>query len=124
MPRKQIELSVVGLRFRTKQEERAILARHLHAGARPPVRLVREPDNKFDANAVKVVLGGEHIGYLPRETAAVLAPRLDEDPKLVKSATLQKLDRPNGYDTGTIRVILDSVGKPAKMTSTKSPKRR
>ena len=31
------------------------------------VELVPEPDNKYDPNAVKVVVGGHHIGYIPKE---------------------------------------------------------
>ena len=31
------------------------------------VELVPEPDNKYDPNAVKVVIGGHHIGYIPKE---------------------------------------------------------
>lgn len=31
------------------------------------LELVPEPDCKYDPNAVKVVIGGHHIGYIPRE---------------------------------------------------------
>ena len=31
------------------------------------VELIPEPDNKYDPNAVKVVIGGHHIGYIPKE---------------------------------------------------------
>ncbi|MBN6777397.1 hypothetical protein JRG19_02380 [Pseudoclavibacter alba] len=33
-------------------------------------QLVPEPTNRYDANAVKVVINKQHIGYLPAETAA------------------------------------------------------
>ncbi len=40
--------------------------------------LVREPDNLFDSNAVKVCREtGEQIGYLYREVAEEVAPLLD-----------------------------------------------
>lgn len=42
-----------------------------------PVELLREPDNKFDANAILVLWGNEDIGYLPRDDAALVAPHID-----------------------------------------------
>jgi len=40
--------------------------------------LVREPDNPFDSNAIKVTVSGlVFLGYLPREIAAELAPLMD-----------------------------------------------
>jgi hypothetical protein len=42
-----------------------------------PVELRREPNNKADPNAVLVLWEGEDIGYLPRETAALVAPHMD-----------------------------------------------
>jgi len=48
-----------------------------------PVRLIRNPENEYDENAVEVhvpILGrfGTMIGHVPRELAARLAPRMDE----------------------------------------------
>lgn len=42
-----------------------------------PVRLVRNPDNKFDSNAVEVRWGSEMLGHLSRDVAARVAPLLD-----------------------------------------------
>ena len=46
-----------------------------------PIDLVREPDNKYDANAIQVLAEGndgpKHVGYVPRHLAAKLAPLLD-----------------------------------------------
>lgn len=50
------------------------------AGAAPGrrLRLRRDPDNPHDENAVAVdELGGAQVGWVPRETAAQLAPELD-----------------------------------------------
>ncbi len=41
----------------------------------------REPNNPFDPNAVQVLIGGEVVGYLPREEAAKYAPVLDQLPR-------------------------------------------
>ena len=42
------------------------------------VSLVREPNNKYDRNAVKVVnVMRDQVGHVKREMAAALAPILD-----------------------------------------------
>lgn len=38
--------------------------------------LVPEPTNRYDANAVQVVISGNLVGYLPKEEAATYQPRL------------------------------------------------
>lgn len=43
------------------------------------VGLEREPDNEFDANAIKVHADGYFIGYVDRANAELLAPVLDRD---------------------------------------------
>ncbi len=43
-----------------------------------PLRLVRQPENEFDPNAIAVLAPtGEQIGFLNRRLASVLAPALD-----------------------------------------------
>jgi hypothetical protein len=42
-----------------------------------PMSLVREPDNKFDPDAVQVWARGRHIGYVPKTQNAVLARFID-----------------------------------------------
>src|SRR4051812_19482631 len=74
--------TVVGLQFRWKESGRKTLA-----GAVPfPVVLEREPDNEHDPNAVKVNIAGDfkltklrgvQLGYLRKEVAAMLAPKID-----------------------------------------------
>jgi HIRAN domain len=41
------------------------------------LELRREPDNEHDANAIAVDGGGAHLGFVPRELAAEIAPALD-----------------------------------------------
>jgi hypothetical protein len=41
------------------------------------VRLVREPRNEYDANAIRAEVAGTRIGYLRRHLAAQLAPGID-----------------------------------------------
>jgi len=39
--------------------------------------LVREPENSYDKNAIKVFYGEDELGYVPAKTAAKLAPLMD-----------------------------------------------
>lgn len=76
------ELTCVGLNFRWKKDGMKLFAREVPF----PVILEREPDNEYDENAIKVMLTGtkfktlkqRHLGYLPRNLAALLAPRFDD----------------------------------------------
>ncbi len=77
-----VELDVVGLQHRVTPSTRRYLARHV---ADEPMfcKLVREPENQHDENAIKVVIQEGsykdlHIGYIQRSVAAVLAIMLDE----------------------------------------------
>ena len=63
---------VVGVTFDGRQE----VVRRLRKG--DSVMLVREPDNPFDTNAIRVErMNGEQFGYLNRQLAAQVAPRFD-----------------------------------------------
>jgi single-stranded-DNA-specific exonuclease len=63
---------LAGVSFEGRQE---VVAR-LQPGA--PVRLVRQPDNEFDPNAIAVFAPtGEQVGFLNRRLASVLAPAID-----------------------------------------------
>jgi hypothetical protein len=47
----------------------------MHVG--DPLRLVREPDNAHDANAIRVEWQGHIVGYVPRLENEVLARQFD-----------------------------------------------
>jgi HIRAN domain len=47
------------------------------AGPGAPLALRRDPANEHDPNAIQVRAGDVQIGWVPRELAAELAPRLD-----------------------------------------------
>ena len=49
----------------------------------PTVALVREPDNKFDKNAIAVYLDKKKVGHTPAAQAKILAPRLDSGTKVL-----------------------------------------
>lgn len=76
-------VKVVGVTFADGYPENmhklaAVMEQVTKAGKVLGCRLVRDPDNPHDPNAIKVVvpeLG--HIGHVPRAVAAKLAPELD-----------------------------------------------
>lgn len=66
-----------------------------------PAALVREPNNKFDKNAVAVHVDGQLVGYVPRDAAAKLAGVLGRNGRRECRALLQ------GRLDGLIGVTLD-----------------
>ena len=50
-----------------------------------PLKLVREPDNPYDANAVRVEWRGRKLGYLARRDNAAVARQLDRGAPLEAS---------------------------------------
>lgn len=41
------------------------------------ILLLREPENEYDSNAIKVLGNGKVMGYIPKMVAEHLAPQLD-----------------------------------------------
>jgi single-stranded-DNA-specific exonuclease len=75
-----IETRVVGVTFENRQAVVALLTE------REQVFLIREPDNAFDFNAVKCVRWDhQQFGYLDRELAKILAPRMDRNGRFIKA---------------------------------------
>ncbi len=71
---------LAGLEHRVKDPlERRRLELQLMFGAR--LTLKRQPKNKFDKNACAVYLKRKHIGYIPREIAKLIAPKMDRGHK-------------------------------------------
>ena len=57
-------------------------------------KLVREPDNPHDSNAIRVeapFIRGEKLGYIPRTDAAVFAPEIDSG--ITYAAWISSIDR-------------------------------
>lgn len=104
MPKKpvphKLEMPVVGLNHRMTASTRRLLESSVQKG---PISLTlqREPDNLRDENAIKVILSeapykGMHIGYLPRTTAALLAPAWDSNQISDLGGMLTDVDVHNG----------------------------
>lgn len=91
------ELDMVGLKFRMKKDLRLDFQRRV---AKKPVTVTveREPDNEYDPNAVAVLLDGYRIGYFRRDSAELLAPRLDAGEITVTSAKVMQVDKADTND--------------------------
>jgi hypothetical protein len=72
-PGDTIETSVVGVTFEGRQE----IINSLHVGQ--PIKLVREPENEHDINAIQVMVSNkETIGYIYKDLAKRIAPIFDK----------------------------------------------
>ncbi len=80
---------VAGVTFEGRQEIIAVLT------SEEPLRLVREPGNVFDPQAVAVMSTHGQVGYLNRELAMRIAPVLDGNP----TAYVVHLDEITGRET-------------------------
>jgi hypothetical protein len=105
------DLDLVGLKFRMKKDARLQLAKRcpiVHG-----VKIDREQENKYDINALRVTLDGKHIGYLRADSAAVLAPKIDDGELKFLRATLTSLvDGTNGpASEGRLHVVFEDKRK-------------
>jgi len=54
------------------------------------VKLVREPSNQYDRNAIRVLnINGIQVGHIPRNVAVKLAPLLDQSKVSVEGEMLE-----------------------------------
>lgn len=108
-------LDVVGLKFRWTRDGRQAISRMIDKkGSITGITLEREPDNKWDDNAIKVmlpsrVIDGKQLGYLRAPAAELLAPKLDDGSLIVVSAKLTSLDADEDWNEGTLEVIFGDV---------------
>ena len=59
------------------------------------IQLVREPSNKYDSKAIKIVHGDHQaqLGHVPRATAAFLSPLLDGEQIFLSNGFIAKIER-------------------------------
>lgn len=88
-------LDVVGLKFRMNLSIRQELAKRCPLSG---IKLVREQENRYDINAIRVEYPPghsdakkKHIGYVRADSAAILAPLMDEGKLVFKNAKLAEL---------------------------------
>jgi hypothetical protein len=77
-----VDLKVVGVTFTNENtgEKRADIIRELMDKDPKDIKiqLIREPENQYDMNAVKVLANDKQIGYIGKEYATIIAPLMDE----------------------------------------------
>ena len=66
---------LVGSKFRSPTEQKVF--KSIRKGDH--VALVREPTNKFDSNAVKAMVGNNHVAYVIASDARILAGIMDSE---------------------------------------------
>ena len=69
-----------------------------------PLALAREPDNPYDANAVRVEWRGRKLGYLPQRDNAAIARHLDRGTALEARIAALRQNR-----NRTVRIELEIV---------------
>jgi hypothetical protein len=99
IPKNRLDLDVVGLQYRVTLSTLHKLSTHCPI----PVVLEREPDNFHDENAIKVSIAkdadafaGMELGYVRRQTAAVLSLAWDAGKLKLHEAQLTKINAVEG----------------------------
>lgn len=77
-----LNIRVAGATYENRQD---IIAR---LNRTDPCRLEPEPENPYDPNAIAVKVSHDgsihHVGYIPKDMAALIAPHLDGEALMVK----------------------------------------
>ena len=103
---KKLELQVVGLQYRVAPSTRRMMKDHLPM----KVKLVREPRNTKDRNAIKVVVASGspykkiHIGYIRRQIAAMLSPAIKRKKIELGEAWVTEIDPAEGLAEMFVKV--------------------
>jgi single-stranded-DNA-specific exonuclease len=96
---RSVEAKIVGVTYENRQAVVALLSE----GER--VSLIRQPDNTFDKNAVACVRWDhQQFGYLDRDLARVLAPKMDYYGRPI-IATVKRLTGGN-YPGSSVGVVV------------------
>jgi hypothetical protein len=103
------ELAAAGLRISgvagAAQHHAEVLAAEEVAPGRP-LELRRDPDNPHDPNAIAVhAQGGGQVGWVPRELAAELAPRIDAGAPFSAVVLREQRASPRDPRTGVTMLI-------------------
>jgi hypothetical protein len=74
------------------------------------LRLERDPSNEHDPNAVRVLVEGEQLGWVPRELAADLAPKLDAGEPWSALVLREQRASPRDPRTGVTMLLAPAAG--------------
>lgn len=80
---------------------------HLRLKNGDALRMVREPDNPYDANAVALYAGGIKLGYIPKKENTSLANLLDQN--AVLHAKVERFDA-EAKSWERVKVVVEQVG--------------
>ena len=72
----KFQCALMGANFRSGETREPL--KSLAAEEDVVLELVRDKDNKYDANAITLHHGGYDLGFVAKETAAELAPLMDD----------------------------------------------
>lgn len=77
--------------------------------------LIREPDNPYDQNAVRVDVWGFDmpVGYIPRNVARKLAPLMDAGE--IYDGKLVRINRCSGHETVGLVIEIFTIKKRGKL---------
>ena len=122
------ELAVRGLRVCGVAGAGRHLAAALNTDGAAPGRalaLRRDPDNPHDPNAIAVdVAGGEQVGWVPREVAAVLAPELDAGRPWAAIVLREHRGSPRDPRTGLTMLLAPAAAIELREAPRRPPPRR
>lgn len=104
MTNKTLYTKVAGVTFEGRQN----LIAQLTGGE--PCRLQPEPTNKYDPNAIAVMVAAKgevwHIGFVPKELAAQIAPHLEGEALMVRISEITGGFETSDGDTAALGVRL------------------
>ena len=94
---------IAGVTFCDRQQHIA----NLKVGDR--LKLIREPSNKFDNNAIQVFdVENNQLGFIPKEIAATVAPEMDDG---IIYNTIVCSIKPIDYDGHLgVEILLEQIG--------------
>jgi len=80
------KIPVVGVRFRSQEEQKRLAdISYFEDNA---VEFRREPENKYDKNAIAVIVEGVHAGYVPSAMNVDFGEFLNAHPDLIANASI------------------------------------
>ena len=74
-----------------------------------PLRLMADPENKYDKNAVAVYLGEIHLGFIPRQANAPLSEFLRQKDKFCRCTVVRAAVMDRGRVVSEPRVLIEEV---------------
>lgn len=103
-------INVVGVTFRPGYPDNILaLGERCNEGKFPKITLEREPENPHDPRAIKIMVDGEHFGYVAKAENEQLAANLDAGAKYKCSVeevrVSDKNPRKPGFSIRAVRLV-------------------